>query len=371
MHVVLSTALFIFLICILVIVHELGHFLVARANGVFVEAFSVGIGPVLFEKTGKSGTKWRFSLFPIGGYVKMFGDADVSSVKETIQSGFSEEDMDKMSLHRKKPWQKLFVAAAGPVFNFVFAIGVLFFLTMAQGAPEYPPTITVAGEDSLAYTSGLRDGDLIIKANGKDIANFDELKEQIVASHGKEMPLEIKRNEETKEILVEMFKKEGEEIVPLTMLGIAPKDPPKFKKFGCLESITAAVLTTYRLAADNMKAIFSILTRKASTKNVGGVISIFKLTSQSASQGVASFVFTLAILSTVLGAVNLLPIPVLDGGTVLISAIEWIIGRPLNKKFVEVIFFIGLAFVVGLMLLGLWNDLANCKFFVWLENLFK
>ena len=108
-----------------------------------------------------------------------------------------------------------------------------------------------------------------------------------------------------------------------------------------------------------------------STKNVGGVISIFKMASQSAEAGVCSFLWMMAVLSTVLGAINLLPIPVLDGGTVLISAIEWIIGRPLNKKFVETIFMIGLLIVAGLMILGIWNDLSNCRFFVWLENLFK
>lgn len=365
-----SVISFMILICVLVMVHELGHLIIARANGVFCEAFSVGFGPILWERTDKKGTKWRFSLFPIGGYVKMFGDADATSVKETIPEGYTEEDMERMSAHRKKPWQRLLIAAGGPFANFIFAIFVLFSLSMVKGLPEPDNTITVAGPESPAYISGLRDGDIILKADGQDIHNFEELRGKITTHYGKELSLSVKRGDKLEAINVKLFKEEDGKIVPIKTLGVSPKGFI-YKDVGVIKAISSAVITTYTVASENIKSIFNMITGKMSTKNVGGVISIFKMSSDSAEAGVANFVGMLALLSIVLGAINLLPVPVLDGGTVVLSAIEWIIGRPLNKKFVESIFMIGLILVASLMLLGVWNDLSKCKFFVMLENLFK
>ena len=365
-----SVISFMILICVLVIVHELGHLIIARANGVFCEAFSVGFGPVLWEKTDKKGTKWRFSLLPIGGYVKMFGDADATSVKETIPNGYTEEDMERMSAHRKKPWQRLLIAAGGPFANFIFAIFVLFSLSMIKGLPEPDNTITVSGQESLAYISGLRDGDKIIKADGQDIHNFEEFRDKITTHSGKELSLSVKRDDKLEEINVKMFKEEDGKIVPIKTLGVSPKGFV-YKKVGILKAVSSSIVTTYTIASENIKSIFKIITAKMSSKNVGGIISIFKMSADSAEAGIAIFAGMLAMLSIVLGAINLLPIPVLDGGTIVLSAIEWIIGRPLNKKFVESIFMIGLIVVASLMLLGIWNDLSKCKFFVMLENLFK
>ncbi|MDR0744360.1 MAG: M50 family metallopeptidase [Holosporales bacterium] len=370
MSVVFSTLAFIFLICVLVTIHELGHLIVARANGVFAEIFSIGFGPVLCEKTDKYGTKWRLSLIPAGGYVKMFGDADATSVKESMPSGYTEDDMNKMSLHRKKPWQKLLVAVAGPVFNLVFAVVVLVCLGLIRGVPVHTSAISVVDEASLAYISGLRNGDIVVKANGADISDFDVLREQITLSAGKELILEVKRRDKTENITIKMYKEEDNKIVPVNVIGIMPGET-LYKKTSLINTITSSVYTTYFLAVNNISAILKIITNKASTKNVGGIISIFKIASKSAEAGFTSFFWMMAVLSTILGAINLLPIPVLDGGTVVISAIEWIFGRPLNKKLIETIFMIGFVIIAGLMLLGIWNDLSNCKFFVWLENLFK
>jgi regulator of sigma E protease len=371
MGLVLSIALFLLLICALVAAHELGHLLIARANGIFCEAFSIGIGPVLLEKKDKHGTKWRFSLFPIGGYVKMLGDADISSVKEEMPVGYTEEDMEKMSPHRKKPWQRLLIAAGGPLANFLFAIVVLFGLATINGAPFPDNSITVASENSLAFTSGLRNGDHITQANGKDIKIFYQLRDVILESSGKELSLTIKRGEEIKDIEIKMYEeKAGGEIVPVQTLGIYPGGYI-YKKLGIIGAMAYSVHTTYTIARDNIKGIFNVAIGKVSPKNVGSVVSIFKISSESAEAGIANFIMMMAMISVILGAVNLLPIPVLDGGTILISAIEWIIGRRLNKKFVEAIFTVGLFIVVGLMVLGLWNDISKCKFFVILENLFK
>lgn len=370
MSTVLSLIYFVILLGVVVFVHELGHLIIARANGVFCEAFSFGFGPVLFSRKDSKGTEWRVSALPLGGYVKMLGDADVSSVREVIPEGYTEEDMEKMSAHRKKPWQRLLIAAGGPFANFIFSILVLFSLSVINGNPEYTNEITVVNEDCLASESGLKTGDAIIKANGVEIKDFADLKNQISESKGKELKLDVKRNDTIEHFDIKMFKEENGEIKPIATLGISPYNFT-YKRVSVLEAAKSAVVATYTIASENIKAIFKIAATKMSTKNVGGIISIFKISTSSAEAGLVNFILMIAMISTVLGAINLLPIPVLDGGSIVISAIEWLIGKPLNKKFVEVIFMIGLTIIVGLMFLGIWNDLANCKFFIWLENLVK
>ena len=366
----LSTLTFFLLLSVVVVVHELGHLIIARMNGVFCEAFSFGFGNVLFKKKDKKGTEWRISLYPLGGYVKMLGDADVSSVREVMPEGYTEEDMERMSVHRKKPWQKLLIAAGGPFANFVFAILVLFTLSTINGVPEYDNTVTVVSEQNLAYKSGLRTGDTITKANGIEVNNFMDIAKQVKTSAGKDLKLEVMRDGETKELNIEMFEQTDGEIKPIQSLGISPKGF-KYKKVSILKSAQSAILTTWHLASSNISAICKIATGSMSTKNVGGIISIFKVSSDSAEAGLVSFITMIAMISIILGAINLLPIPVLDGGSIAISVIEWIIGRPLNKKFVNVIFTVGLVAVVGLMLLGMWNDLVSIKFFSWVESLIK
>mgnify|MGYP002623234329 CR=1 FL=1 len=145
----------------------------------FCEAFSLGMGPVLWERTDKYGTKWRLSLSPIGGYVKMFGDADATSVKECIPEGYTEEDMQKMSAFRKKPWQRLLIALGGPLANFVLAIVVFFGINAIKGIPEPDTIITVVSKESVAYTSGLRDGDKIVSINKSKINKAKKLSQKI------------------------------------------------------------------------------------------------------------------------------------------------------------------------------------------------
>lgn len=366
MGIILSTVFFMILICVLVSIHELGHLIAARSNGAFVEAFSIGYGPVLFERTDRHGTKWRFSLLPLGGYVKMLGDADATSVREKIPNGVSEEAMEQMSLHRKKPWQRLIVAISGPVANFIFAIAILITIAMTHGFPSYTNVINTVSTESHSYKSGLRNGDTITKANDAVIEKFDDIKKVITHSAGKEINVEVLRNNKVEVFNIKMITEDGK---PISALGITPGGVT-YKKIPFLQAISQACITTYVIASDNIKAVFQMITAKRSTKDIGGIISIFKMSADSAESGTSSFIWMIAYMSIILGAINLLPIPVLDGGTVLISLIEWVIGRPLNKKFVETIFIAGLFVVAGLMLVGIWNDLSRCKFFTYITGLF-
>lgn len=297
----------------------------------------------------------------------MLGDADATSVREVIPEGVTEEQMQRMSIHRKKPWQKLIVAAGGPVFNFIFAIVVLIALALIKGVPTYINTINPIAETSVAYLSGLRNGDRILKANEQPIKVFEDLKGCIQQSSGANLQLEVEHKDGQKEeITIKMTDANG---APITTLGIMPGEVA-YRPTTVVGAITISLVTVYVIASENIKAIFQIAVQKRSSKEVGGVISIFKAATDSAEAGVYNFIWMLATLSIILGAVNLLPIPVLDGGTIMISAIEWVIGRPLGEKVINVIFFIGLVVVVALMSLGLWNDLEKIKVISWIKNLF-
>ena len=371
MSVLISILAFIILLAILVGFHEYGHLLIARSNGVFCEAFSLGMGPVLWEKTDKYGTKWRLSLFPIGGYVKMFGDADATSVKECIPEGYTEEDMQKMSAFRKKPWQRLLIALGGPLANFVLAIAIFFGINAIKGIPEPDTIITVVSNESAAYISGLRDGDKIISINDNKINNFEELTKQIKTNVGKKFNVKVDRNNKEEEFNVKLYKEENGERKDIKQLGITTSSF-KYTKTNVISAFSNACKTTYKIGLQNIKAIFKVFTSgKKELGNVGGIISMFKVAATSADKGLVDFLSMLAMLSVVLGAINLLPIPVLDGGTVLISAIEWIIGKRLSEKVIEVIFTIGLVIVVGLMGLGLWNDITRTTLFTKIVSLFK
>lgn len=364
---ILGFLAFLILISVLVAVHELGHLIAARCNGVFVEVFSIGYGPKLFEYKDKYGTLWRFSWLLFGGYVRMFGDADVSSVKE--KTDISEEEslkLDKLSLHRKKPWQKLIVAVSGPVANFIFAILTLLAISFFHGQPIYDNHVNVTDEGMPAYQAGIRSGDMIISANGKKTPHFEDIKNILVESIGKEIFLKVERDGKEVDFSIKLH--DGEK--PIKVIGITPYSFD-YEKIGLAASLKFGVLMSYKIARDNIVALCQVLTAKRDSKDVGGVIYMFKMAKQSAESGFFSFVWIMSVLSVILGAINLLPIPVLDGGTVVISAIEWVIGTPLPKKFIEIIFTAGLCVVAGLMLFGIWNDLSKLKFFSWLESLFK
>lgn len=347
----LSLISFAVLIVILVTVHEFGHLIAARANGVMVEAFSVGMGPVLWKKKDKFGTEWRISLLPIGGYVKMLGDADATSVREQKPDNISEEDMEMFSIHRKKPYQRLIVAAAGPFMNLIFAIIVITTLAIVKGIPV-PSNIVNVIPNTPAQHAGLQDRDKIISVNERKVNNLDDIKKCIRDSIGNVLHVRVIRDKKEREFAINMVDENKQK---QTVIGISSATID-YKSTGVIDAFFDACKITYTIAIENMKGLAKIITGKQSYKNAGGIISIAKIAEQGAKAGIAKFVWVIAFLSIVLGAVNLLPIPMLDGGTILLSLIEMVAGRPINKKVIDTLFYIGFAIVAALMVLGLWND---------------
>lgn len=348
---------FIILLPIIVFVHEFGHFLFARINKVKVEAFSIGFGAPIKIWKDKYGTEWKICTVPLGGYVKMLGQSDTPETSEQKAEGIKKltKEEKKQSFEFKKRYQKASIVAAGPLFNFIFGFFVFWGLFFFKGIPNTPATVMDVLKDSPAYTSGIKSGDTIIKVNNHKIENPYEIGEIIQDLKGSPVNIEVMR--ENKVIPFSITpKKEGERY----LIGInysARFDG--YKKQGFISSFKKAYFEMSSIVSKTMKSLGEILTGSRSSKELGGIISIAKVSGDALANGLTSFIYLMAFLSISLGLFNLFPIPVLDGGYLFIYLIEGIIRRDLPEKVKEVMFFIGFMFIIFLLLLSNINDVIR------------
>lgn len=365
---------FLIAITVLVFVHEWGHFWVARRNGVKVDVFSIGFGKELFGWTDKLGTRWRISLLPLGGYVKFIGDADASSARsdnETIQALTDEEK--NQTLHSKTPLQRIAVSVAGPGANYVFAILLLAGMTMWNGMPKnYHLQVQDVLVGKTADKAGIIKGDTIIQLNQKELSQKSDFVSQIASHAGQDISITVKRIEGEKTVEkifnVPLYSMVNGEKVKEKLGVVVSQIPGEIEKASILDSITHSLNFAWTLSIQMLKGIGELIVGKG--QEVGGIFSIGAMAKQSFSLGVQSFLMFLVIISINLGLVNLLPVPVLDGGNILFATIEMIIRRPISEKTQEFFFKIGLALILSLMIYTNFADLIRFEFFDWVKSLF-
>jgi len=425
-----STLAFLVLVGVLVWFHELGHFLMAKLFKVKVEVFSVGFGPPVFAKRIGE-TVYQVALIPLGGYVKLYGE--------------NEEVDDPRAFSSKKPWQKILIALGGPLFNFllawllftaVYTIGtevpkhlkepvvvgyveegswahevgikpgdkivridgyevknweelreVLVKLAVEgiketelwierEGkllrfkvklpdpesplgiAPPLPPVVGEVLKGSPADQVGIKPGDVILEVNGKPIRSWYELVKAVRESKGKTLLLKIKRGEK---VLVK-------EVVPAVdphtgraFLGIRPKVETIKERYPLAQALLTAWERVKSLTLLTLKLLGGLATGEVSVKTLGGPISIAQFAGQAAESGLVPFLTTMAFISIQLAIFNLLPIPVLDGGLILLFLVEWIRGRPLSEKFKERWQMVGMAIILALMAFVIINDILRLR----------
>ncbi len=348
---------FLILLPAIVFVHEFGHFLFARINGVKVEAFSIGFGKSIASWVDKYGTAWKICIIPLGGYVKMLGQSDtpetVEEKKESIKKLTKEEKAQ--SFEFKKRYQKSSIVAAGPVFNFIFGFIIFFTLFFFVGKSDTSSVVADVVKNSPAYIAGIKSGDVIAKINNQEILEPQSIGKIIQEMNGSALKLEIMRDNKIIPITITP-KKENEKY----FIGVSYS--PKFngyKKIGFISSIKLAYNKTSDIVSETLKALCEIFTGSRSSKELGGVISIAKVSGHALSAGFYSFMYLMAFISISLGLFNLFPIPVLDGGYLLIYAIEGIIRKDLPEKVKEKMFFIGFMFIIFLLLLSNINDIIR------------
>ena len=348
---------FLFVLTVLVFFHELGHYLVARLNGVRVEVFSVGFGPELFGRTDRSGTRWKFSMFPLGGYVKMFGE----NTDEVNQASLSDADQN-IAFHTKTVGQRAAIVFAGPAANFLLAIVIFALLFVFVGQSFTSPEIGKVHPDSAAERAGLQAGDIFVEVDGRDIERFEDVQQIVVLNTGDPLSIIIDRNGEQLELsarpeIIERKDRSGN-VHRLGILGVSSKGRDYiYHSLGT--AIWRAVLETGHLTVGTLKAVGQVISGQRETKELGGPIKIAQISHDFAQVSPDSLLWLIALLSINLGLLNLFPIPMLDGGHLLFYAYEAVAGRPLGGRAQEIGLRIGLALVISLMIFVTVNDLIN------------
>lgn len=356
---------FLVILTVVVFVHELGHFLVARWNGVRVETFSIGFGREIWGWTSKSGTRWRISLLPLGGYVKMFGDSDAASRPDDAPMT---EDEKAVSFHHKRVGQRAAIVAAGPAANFVFGIVVLAVMFMAYGQVMTVPVVGGVEPASAAAEAGLQEGDKFLSINGEEIERFQDLQRIVRLYIDEPLNIVVARDGEMVAMTALARIREVEDpfgnVQRVPILGIrAAEGATEIRKHGPGSAMVQAVEETGTIIKATFIGIGQIISGTRDSEELGGPLRIAKGAGQAASLGFDSVIFFTILLSLNLGLINLFPVPLLDGGHLLFYGFEAIRGRPLGPRAQEYGFRIGFFLVIALMLFATRNDLVDLK--VW------
>ncbi len=362
---------FIILLTVVVFIHEYGHYYFAKRFGVGVTDFSIGFGKEIFGFNDKSGTRWKFCAIPLGGYVKFFGDRNVFSQaeQEELLKQYSKEDQNKLFV-TKPVYQRSLVVAAGPLANFILAIIIFTFIYMFAGKDFTPAQIQEVQENSPAFISGIKTGDVVLSINNNKVTSILEVSNYINTSTSDKIDVKILRNDE--EMILSVTPKiiKGEDSlgnkINKKIIGIKispPNNEFNKQKLGPATALYYATKETWFVTKTSVNFIFSLFQGKADTKQLGGPIKIAKITGQVAEYGFIAFLGIMAYISISLGFINLLPIPMLDGGHLMFYAFEKILGRPLKQRTQEGFFRIGLFLLFSLMFFTTFNDLKDLGLF--------
>lgn len=347
---------FIVVLGVLIFFHEFGHFLVARLFGVGVEKFSLGFGPRLIGK--KVGiTDYRISAIPLGGYVKMVGEEpDAEIAPEDIPISFTHKHVAK----------RMLIVAAGPVFNILLAVIIFFGIFFTSGTFVLKPSVGSVKQGSPAFAAGLEKGDLITAINESVINSWDEMAEIINASKGQKIKLAVRRGESTQNFSLAPEQVTTKNIfgedVQRYIIGITASGETYSKELNLFQAFSESMIQTYRVTELMVVIIAKLIMGDISTDTLGGPIMIAQMAGDSAKAGIGSLISFIALISVNLAIINLLPIPVLDGGHLLFFSIEAVKGRPVSIKVREIAQQVGLFLLILLMILVFYNDISRIFF---------
>ena len=357
---------FLFVLTIVVFFHELGHFLLARVAGVKVLIFSLGFGPELFGFNDRRGTRWRVSAVPLGGYVKFFGDDTEASTPsvETLASMTEEERAG--SFHHKKVGARAAIVAAGPIANFLLAIGIFTCLFTFFGKPSTTARVDKIEAQSAAEAAGFQVGDVVTAIDGTRIDSFTDMQRIVGTRAGERLTFTVKRGDSTVQLQgtpeLQVVKDPFGNAHKRGVLGITRKTVAGDVLTERVDPATAlwlGVKETWFVIERTLAYIGGVFTGREAADQVGGPLRIAQISGQVATIGVAALIQLAAVLSISIGLLNLFPVPLLDGGHLLFYAVEAVRGRPLSERAQEVGFRIGLGLVLMLMVFATYNDILH------------
>jgi regulator of sigma E protease len=342
---------------VLVFFHELGHYLAARSQGVVVEAFSIGFGPALVSWRAKSGTVWKISALPLGGYVKMQGWGEPEDARPPAPGSFSGASLAS----------RAFIVAAGPIANLILAFVIFSGLFMTIGQEIVPPVFSQVVAGSRAAMAGFQAGDRVITVNGRDIRDFADLQEMVLDHPGAPLSITVLRHGAVINHVVRLASetRDGAQSGRLGVVGTATGT----RRLAPPAAIAAAGQETWTEITSTLGGLYRLVVHQEGVKDLAGPLGIAEITGKVAALGVVSVINLIALLSINLGLINLVPIPILDGGHLLFYAMEAIAGRKIPAQAQEMGLRIGVAVILSLFFVTTFNDLSRLGAVSWVSHL--
>ncbi|MCC5981644.1 MAG: RIP metalloprotease [Oceanicaulis sp.] len=382
----LSIAAFVAVISFVVVIHELGHYFAGRAFGVHAEAFSIGFGPTLFSWKDKRGTIWRIAGLPLGGYVRFLGDANAASAPDhaTLERLRAERADADQVYHFKPVWQRAVIVAAGPAANFVLAILLFAAIGMTRGETVIEPRVGSIVEGSPAETAGFEPGDVLLTIDGQRVRTFTDLSQSVMTRAGTPMRFVVERSGREVHLAATPRREMrpdglgGTRAFGFLGVGLAEDATITQRRFGPVEAVGHGVSRTADVTVTIVDYLGRLVTFRASLEHINGPLGIATTAGQIANTAVAapaadpashdlvsaasrlatSLLLLAALLSVAIGLMNLLPIPVLDGGHLVYYAYEAVAKRPPSPGVQAMGFRAGLVLILGLLVVATWNDLS-------------
>lgn len=352
---------FIAVIGPLVFVHEMGHYLVARWCGVKAEVFSIGFGPELVGWVDKRGTRWRIAALPLGGYVRFLGDMDASSQADPRWIEMSAQERAQ-SFPSKSVGQRAAIVVAGPAINLIFAVLLLGGLALARGDMESPPVIGQVQAGSAAQAGGLKPGDRVERIMGRNVGSFSDIASIVSLRPGEALEYDVVRGNQPLKLRIAAGTRIETDrfgnVFRIGRLGVG-SGPVVLRPVELWEAPIIGARQAWQITKASLDGLGQIITGRRSAKELGGPLKIADVSGQAASMGFTSYIFLVALISINLGFINLLPIPMLDGGHLLFYGIEALRRRPVSARVQEWAFRSGLAALLTLMVFVTFNDLGS------------
>ena len=344
----------------LVFIHEMGHYLVARWFGVGAESFSIGFGREVAGWTDKRGTRWKVGWLPLGGYVKFVGDMSPVSMPGEVEQVTPEER--KRSFHHRPVWQRFLIVLAGPLANFILAIFIFAAFYSAYGKPETPAVVGSVRAGSAAEQSGLREGDRILSVAGQRTEYFQDIQGVTSLRPNYQVEIRFERGNDVRSVAARLGAEErADEFGQKYVVGLLGIVPPQviYQRLSPIDAVPAATVATAKVTRMIIEITGQIITGDRSAKELGGPLRMAQIAGQRASLGWFDFAYLLALFSINLGFINLLPVPMLDGGHLAFYTIEAVRRRPVSLRAQEWAFRGGLAALLALLLFTTLNDLGS------------
>ena len=356
---------FLFVLTLVVFFHELGHFLVARWTGVAVKTFSIGFGPELVGFNDRSGTRWKVSAIPLGGYVRFFGDDNEASTPDRDALKQMDPAERERTFAGKGVAARAAIVAAGPIANFVLAIVIFTLIFTVYGREVMTPRVDSVLPNSPAAEAGFKPGDVVESINGTKVSSFTDLQRIVTLGGDTLLHVVVRRGDQN--VALTVRPKMTETTVfgrkeKMAMLGVSRSSTGVgvvVEHFSLPQAAWTATQETASITTHTLSYLFSVIVGHQSADQIGGPIQVATVSADVAKLGIAALINLAAILSISIGLINLFPIPMLDGGHLMFFAVEAIRGKPLSERVQEIGFRIGFAVVLMLMIFATWNDIIH------------